>query len=242
MRHLSYSNVVASIALFVALGGSAVALEGQNSVNSGDIQNGAVKTSDINTGAVKTEDLNRDAVTGGKIEAGAVKSSDVADGKLTGGDVEDGSLTEDDVAIGDFTASSIPVAGVLPAQARAIGGDGDTTFGPIAGRATASASMDDVQMAVPSFTLIANLTAVLPDELGVTESRTFTVVHRLGGSGAVVPTSLSCTIRLSADACSVFGSVRLLIGELVAVRIESTGAGLDPNEDAYIALSAQREL
>jgi hypothetical protein len=232
MRHLSYSNVVASIALFVALGGSAVALEGQNSVNSGDIKNGAVKT----------EDINGDAVTGGKLEAEAVKSSDVANEGLTGGDVEDGSLTEDDVAIGDFPASSIPVAGVLPAQARAIGGDGDTTFGPVAGRATASASMDHVQMAVPSFTLIANLTVVLPDDLGVTESRTFTLVHRLGGTGAVVPTSLSCTIRLSADACSVFDSVRLLIGEVVAVRIESTGAGLDPNEDAYIALSAQREL
>jgi hypothetical protein len=232
MRHLSYSNAVASLAMFVALGGSAVALEGQNSVNSGDIKNGAVRTGD----------LNGDAVTGPKIEADAVKAGDVGDEELTGGDVEDGSLTEDDVAIGDFPASSIPVAGVLSAQARAIGGDGDTTFGPIAGRATASASMDDVQMAVPSFTLIANLTAVVPDELAVTEARTFTLVHRLGATGAVVPTSLSCTIRFSAEVCSVSDSVRLLIGEVVAVRIESTGAGLDPNDDAYIALTAQHEL
>jgi hypothetical protein len=49
--------VIAIVALSVALGGSALALPGKNSVNSGDIKKGAVKSSDIGDGSIKAKDV-----------------------------------------------------------------------------------------------------------------------------------------------------------------------------------------
>jgi hypothetical protein len=96
MRHVSFSNVVALLALFVALGGTAWALA-----------NNSVKSRHIDNGQVKTEDLDGDAVTGGKIEAAAVKASDVGDEELTGTDVEDGALSGNDIADGTVNSADI---------------------------------------------------------------------------------------------------------------------------------------
>jgi len=52
---LTYANVAATLAVFLALaGGSAYALEGRNTVDSGDIINGEVRKNDLRTGAVTT--------------------------------------------------------------------------------------------------------------------------------------------------------------------------------------------
>jgi hypothetical protein len=75
-RRPSPAMLVAFIALLAALSGTATALQGKNTVDSGDIKNGQVKNKDIGKNAVK----------GGK----------VADGALTGADVKDGSLTPTD--------------------------------------------------------------------------------------------------------------------------------------------------
>src|SRR3954464_8966190 len=50
------SHVVAYVALFFALTGSAAALTGQNTVFSDDITNGEVKSADIGGGEVKSPD------------------------------------------------------------------------------------------------------------------------------------------------------------------------------------------
>ena len=56
--HLTFANVASGIALFVALGGgTAVALNGSNTVFSDDIVNGEVKTPDLATGAVTAPKL-----------------------------------------------------------------------------------------------------------------------------------------------------------------------------------------
>ena len=70
------SNVVAYVALFFALSGSAYALQGKNTVDSGDIKNGQVKTADV-------------ANDKGK---GALKGADIAANTLTGKDISEGSL------------------------------------------------------------------------------------------------------------------------------------------------------
>lgn len=51
--------LVAVIALVAALGGSAIALPGQNKVNSGDVKNGSIKSADLrDASAVKPQDLH----------------------------------------------------------------------------------------------------------------------------------------------------------------------------------------
>jgi hypothetical protein len=71
-RRPSPAMVVAMIALFAALGGTATALRGKNSVRSDDIRRNAVKASDIASGAVRTKDLASKAVKSAKLGVNAV--------------------------------------------------------------------------------------------------------------------------------------------------------------------------
>ncbi len=73
--------VVAIIALVAAMGGSAVALKGKNTVKSNDIAKGAVGGSDIATGAVKAQDLDLVKVDG---EAGPLPTASVPASNLGG--------------------------------------------------------------------------------------------------------------------------------------------------------------
>jgi hypothetical protein len=64
-RHLSYANVTATLALFVALGGGAYAV---SRVNSRDIANDSVRSVDLkNRKAVKGIDVKRNTLTGRQI-------------------------------------------------------------------------------------------------------------------------------------------------------------------------------
>jgi hypothetical protein len=217
IRHLSFSNVVAVVALFVALGGSAYALS-KNSVKSRHIENGQVRT----------EDLDDSAVTGAKINGGAIKSGDVGDDELTGRDIDEES----------FNFADVPTTGVMSAQARQIGGDGDTTFTAVSGRTIASPTIEDVEMAFPSPSLFGAMAVFLPEALAAGESRTFTVVIQASRAAAVIDTEISCTITSGQSSCLDQGSDGS--GALLAaIRIESTGAGLDPADDAYIGLAAK---
>jgi hypothetical protein len=113
MRHrlrsrLTYANVMATIAVFLVLsGGTAVALNGANTVFSDDIVNGEVKNPDladnsvasgkIADGRVLNPDLGPNAVTSAKVANESLTGDDVFNGSLTGADIADGALTGDDV-------------------------------------------------------------------------------------------------------------------------------------------------
>jgi hypothetical protein len=81
-RRPTPAMAVAFVALLAALSGTAIALPGKNSVDSGDIKNKQVKG----------KDLANNSVTSKKVKAGSLNGSDVADESLTGSDVNEGSL------------------------------------------------------------------------------------------------------------------------------------------------------
>lgn len=72
-RHLSYANVMATVAVFVALGGTsyAVATLPKNSVGSKQIRSGAVGKSEIRRGAVRSKQLHNGSVSLRDISSGA---------------------------------------------------------------------------------------------------------------------------------------------------------------------------
>jgi hypothetical protein len=74
-RHLA-GNLVAYVALFVALGGGAyaAATAGKNTV----------KSKSIKDGQVKTKDLGRNAVVTAKVKDGSLTATDFAPGELAG--------------------------------------------------------------------------------------------------------------------------------------------------------------
>ena len=74
--HLSYANVTASLALFVALGGTSYAVTQlpRNSVGSKQIRTGAVGASEVRTGAVRSRDIGNRSVALRDISLGARRS------------------------------------------------------------------------------------------------------------------------------------------------------------------------
>jgi hypothetical protein len=82
---LTYANVVATIALFAALGGGSFAVAAalkKDSVGTKQIQKKAVKAAELDTGAVTSK----------KIAAAAVTSVALADGSVTGAKINESEL------------------------------------------------------------------------------------------------------------------------------------------------------
>lgn len=77
-KRLTYANVVASVALFLALGGGAVWAAGK--IGTGKLKRNAVTAPKIRAGAVTNAKLRANAVTRAKIKAGAVGFAKLATG------------------------------------------------------------------------------------------------------------------------------------------------------------------
>jgi len=122
------SNVVGYIALFCfAMSGTAIALDGSNTVFSDDIVNGEVKAADIGTaevgpadildGGVHGAELSANSVDASKIATDAVGESEIAtdavdtaeilNNSVRSGDVRNGTLATEDLADGSVDSAKI---------------------------------------------------------------------------------------------------------------------------------------
>jgi hypothetical protein len=103
-RHMR-QNVVAWLALFVALGGTS-AWATHETILSSDIVNNEVFTSDVRDdtlsfGGLFHQDLAANSVRSSEIATGAVGASEIADGQVFGIDVANGALTDRDISQAD---------------------------------------------------------------------------------------------------------------------------------------------
>jgi hypothetical protein len=99
-RKLSYSNVVASLALFIALGGAAVAAGlAKNSVGTKQLKPNAVTAAKIKNGAVNSHKLAHGAVVAGKLGANSVSSGVLQNESVQAAKLAKGSVTN--AAIGN---------------------------------------------------------------------------------------------------------------------------------------------
>jgi hypothetical protein len=80
--HLSFANVMATVAVAVALGGTGAAAL---TIGTRQIRDGAVTTAKLHSGAVTTAKLRNGAVTAAKIAPGALQGSHFAPGELPAG-------------------------------------------------------------------------------------------------------------------------------------------------------------
>jgi hypothetical protein len=78
-RHLSYSNVIATAALFIALGGTSYAVLRvdsrdvvNNSLRSSDVRNNSLRSRDIRDRTLRARDLRLDALGGGVVKESAL--------------------------------------------------------------------------------------------------------------------------------------------------------------------------
>jgi hypothetical protein len=109
-KRLSYANVIATVALFMALGGVsyAAATAAKNSVVSSSIKNGQVKTAD----------LANNAVTSPKIKDGQVKTADLAAGAVTASKLAPALTTDlnDAATLGGQTAAALQTSALQGKQ------------------------------------------------------------------------------------------------------------------------------
>jgi hypothetical protein len=94
-KRITYANVMSSIAVFLVLGGAAVAANqlGKNTVGSKQLKKNAVTSSKIKKNAVTGAKIKKGSVGGAKITDGAVTSSDLANGAVTGEKINSGSTS-----------------------------------------------------------------------------------------------------------------------------------------------------
>ena len=127
----SPAMVVALIALVSGLAGTAVALQGKNSVKSSDIAPKAVKSSDLADKSVKGSKVAKDAVNGSKIENGTVTAPDldVFRNATAAEGVSTASAPPVDLSTGPSVTVTVPDGGLVGVYARAdiltVGGGND---------------------------------------------------------------------------------------------------------------------
>lgn len=106
-KHLTFANVVSCVALFLALGGAAVAAKTAAKVKTKDLANGVVTTPKLHNGAVTTPKLRNRSVISTKIAPGNVGTEQLADGavraKQLGGQV----VTEAKIKEGAVTSNKL---------------------------------------------------------------------------------------------------------------------------------------
>ncbi len=90
---LTYSNVIASLALFIALGGAAVAAGlPRNSVGANQLKRGAVTPAKLKKAAVTSGKLAPKSVVAGKLGANAVLPGNIGNGAITSAKIGAGAV------------------------------------------------------------------------------------------------------------------------------------------------------
>lgn len=132
---VTYSNVVATLALFLAVSGGVVYAASTLGRNS-------VKSKNIAVHAVKTRNLAKNAVKKGNLAANSVTTNKVKKGAITGAKVKAASLTRTNLATGtlaglqvlDGGAASIPGLTDEATAGTAVPLTGTTSFTPATGK------------------------------------------------------------------------------------------------------------
>ncbi|HKZ13752.1 MAG TPA: hypothetical protein VJL81_07905 [Solirubrobacterales bacterium] len=120
---LTYANVIASLALFVALGGSAVAAGlAKNSVGPNQLKKGAVSAPKLAKQAVTSGKIAPKAVVAGKLGpnavlpgnlgAGIIDSSKISAGAVTAEKIKNNVVTGNKITNGAVTSQKLAAAGV----------------------------------------------------------------------------------------------------------------------------------
>jgi hypothetical protein len=143
VNRLSYANVVATMALFVALGGSAYAV---NTVRSTDIVDGEVKSVDIANQSITSADVQDGAIN--TYDVANILGVDLVDGTLTGADIANDSIGAADIGSGQVGADEVLNDSLLQSDIRA---------GAVTGDEVLDGSLNDEDIAQDTYHFEANI-------------------------------------------------------------------------------------
>lgn len=157
---LTYSNVVATLALFLVLaGGSAFAAKQmlpKNSVGTKQIKNGAVAAAKLKNGSVTAGKLAAGSVGTSKLAGGAVNTEKLASGAVTAGNIGPGAVTSGAIANQAVGTSKLATGAVA---------NGNLANDAVTSNKVKDGSLTSADVAPNTF-LATNGTAVNAEKLG----------------------------------------------------------------------------
>jgi hypothetical protein len=113
LSRLNYANVIATVALFVALGGAAVAAGlPKNSVGPNQIKKGAISAAKLKKNAVVSGKIAPKAVTAGKLGANAVLPGNIGNGAIATDKIAAGAVIASTIKNGVITTNKLANANV----------------------------------------------------------------------------------------------------------------------------------
>jgi hypothetical protein len=135
---LTYANVIASLALFVALGGVAVAAGlPKHSVGAKQLKKGAVTAAAIKKGAVTSGKLAPKSVVAGKLGPNAVGPGNIGNGSISSAKILAGAVIASSIKNGVITTNKLANANVTTAKIA----DANVTTAKLANGAVTSAKL-----------------------------------------------------------------------------------------------------
>jgi hypothetical protein len=245
-RHLRYSNVASTLALFVALGGGvsyAATTPAPNSVGSAQLKRNAVTSAKLHGRAVTSAKLARGAVDSAAVRDGTLRAADFAPGQLTTGAQgekgEKGEKGDTGIAGAKGDAGPAGPAGSVAMLARMNGiphtGTQQVTFGSPAGSSTAATAEDGVSMVSPDVALTASdLVVDITNAVLNNSARRFTL--RVAGAD----TPLSCTIGRFNTTCNSAEKVTVPPRTLISIKSDRPANFNSDPTDARIAFQLTR--
>jgi hypothetical protein len=123
---LTYANIVSTLALFLALGGSAAFAASK--INSGDIAHNAVKSANLAPGSVHTSKIFKRAIVSGKLALGAVRSNQIAAGAVDAERIGNGAVGSKQIGDAAVAPSNLQFPVFYAASPK--GGSAPVTNGP----------------------------------------------------------------------------------------------------------------
>lgn len=97
---ITYSNVMATTAMFVALGGSSYAAV---TISSNDVRNNSLRSEDIKNESIRGRDIDNGYIKGEDVKNGSLAAKELKNGSITADEIKDGSL-----AAADFDPAQLP--------------------------------------------------------------------------------------------------------------------------------------
>jgi hypothetical protein len=115
-RRPTAAVVIASLALFMSLGGTSYAAVKAKSIGSKQLKSNAVSTTKIARGGVTASDIRNRVIDGSKIRVGSIDSQHILDGSIGSIDIADGSIGAQDIQPGSIGAREIGIGSIGPDQ------------------------------------------------------------------------------------------------------------------------------
>jgi hypothetical protein len=139
--HLTYANVMSTMAVFLVIGGgtafASYVVSSNSQIGAGTVSGhkpptgkhaniigGSVAGKDLASGAVGGAKLAPDSVDGSKVLDGSLSGSDIANGSLGGAQVGDGSLSSADIQDNGLTGADISEGTLAEVPSARVGGYG----------------------------------------------------------------------------------------------------------------------